>query len=131
MTTITREGVTGAGSGTSKRTTDSSGTPTTADKQHTMRRRILPEVSYRDAASNYKMAIVREKYLEDKLVEEHIKDIQSEILRNVDGAKHGEPLPLLRTYSLQGALIYFATTKNLATGSPLTSMEPTLGTNLS
>ena len=48
--------------------------------------RTLPEVSYRDAASNFKMAIVREKYPEDKLVEEDIKDIQSEILQNVDGA---------------------------------------------
>ena len=67
-----------------------------------------PEVSYRDATSNFKMAIVREKYPEDKLIEEDIKDIQSEILWNVDGAKPGEPLPLLRTYSLQeGALIYF------------------------
>ena len=54
------------------------------------------------------MAIVREKYPEDKLVEEDIKDIHSEILRNVDGAKPGEPLALLRTYSLQeGALMYF------------------------
>jgi hypothetical protein len=49
------------------------------------------------------MAIVREKYSE-----EDIKDIQSEILQNVDGTKPGQPLPLLRTYSLQeGALIYF------------------------
>ena len=41
-------------------------------------------------------------------VEEDIKDIQSEILRKVDGAKPGEPLPLLRTYSLQeGGFIYF------------------------
>ena len=53
------------------------------------------------------MAIVREKYPEDNLVEGDLKDIQSEILRNVDGAKPGEPLPL-GTYSLQeGALIYF------------------------
>ena len=52
------------------------------------------------------MTILREKYPEETLVEEDIKDIQSEILRNVDGAKPGEPL--LRTYSLQeGALIYF------------------------
>ena len=54
-------------------------------------------MSYRDAASNFKMAIVREKYPEDKLVEEDIKDIQSEILRNVDRAKPGKLLPLLRT----------------------------------
>ena len=33
------------------------------------------------------MAIVKEKYPEDKLVEEDIKDIQSEILRNVDGGQ--------------------------------------------
>ena len=76
--------------------------PTSAEKQPTRRRRTLPEVSYRDAASNFKMAIVRE---DDKLVEE---DIQSEILWNIDGAKPGEPLSLLRTYSLQeGMLIYF------------------------
>ena len=43
-----------------------------------------------------------------KLVEEDIKDIQSKILQNVDGAKPGEPLSLLRTYSLQEeVLIYF------------------------
>jgi hypothetical protein len=65
-------------------------------------------VSYKDAASNFKIAIVREKYSEDKLVEEDIKDIKTEILQKVDGAKPGKPLPLLRTYSLQeGALIYF------------------------
>ena len=82
--------------------------PTPAEKQPTKRNRTLPEVSYRDAVLNFKMAIVREKYLEDKLVEEGIKDIQSEILRNVDEAKPGEPLPLFRTYSLQEvALIYF------------------------
>jgi hypothetical protein len=82
--------------------------PTSAEKQPTKRHRTLPEVPYRDAVSNFKMAIVREKYPEDKLVEEYIKDIQSEILRNVVGAKPGEPLPLLKTLTLQeGALIYF------------------------
>ena len=40
---------------------------------------------------------IREKCPEDKLVEEDIKDIQSEILRNVDRAKPGKLLPLLRT----------------------------------
>jgi hypothetical protein len=54
-------------------------------------------VSYRDEASNFKMTIVREKYPEDKLFEEYIKIIQSEILWNVDEAKAGESLPLLRT----------------------------------
>jgi len=59
-------------------------------------------VSYQDAASNFKMVIVREKYPEDKLVEEDIKDIQSEILRKVEGPN------LENLYSLQeGALIYF------------------------
>ena len=81
-------------------------------------------MSYRDAVSNFKMTIVREKYPEDKIVEEYFKDIQSEILQNVDGAKPGKSLPLLRTYSLQES-------KNLATGSTLTSMEPNLGTSLS
>jgi hypothetical protein len=94
-------GATKAGSGTSKRTRNSSAMPTSAEKQPTKRSRVLLEVSYRDAASKFKMAIIREKYPEDKLVEEDIKDIQSEILQNVDGAIPGEPLPLPRTYSLQ------------------------------
>ena len=65
-------------------------------------------MSFRDASLNVKMTIVRVKYPEDKLVKEDIKDTRSEILQNVDGHKLGEPLPLLRTYSLQeGALIYF------------------------
>ena len=101
QTASTSEGQTGAGSGTSKRTRNSSVTPTSTEKQPTKRCRTLPEVSYRHAASNLMMAIIRKKYPEDKLVEEDIKDIQSEILRIVDGAKPGEPLPLLRTYSLQ------------------------------
>ena len=80
-------GATGAISGTSKRTRNCSGTQSPAEKQPTKRRIILPEVSYRDAALNFKMAIVTEKYPEDKLVEEDIKDIQSEILQNVDGGQ--------------------------------------------
>jgi hypothetical protein len=70
-------GVTWAGSGTSKRTRNSSGTPNSVEKQHTKRCRTLPEVSDREAVSNFKMAIAREKYPEDKLVEKGIKDIQS------------------------------------------------------
>ena len=62
-------GATGAGSGTSKRTRNSSGMPTSAEKQPKKRCRTLPELSYRDAVSNFKMAIIREKYPEDKLVE--------------------------------------------------------------
>jgi hypothetical protein len=80
-------------------------------------------VSYREAASKFKIASVREKYPEDKLVEEDLKDIQSEILQNVDMAKPGERVPLLRSI--------FVTTKNLATDFPLTSIEPNLGTTLS
>ena len=69
QTVRTSEGATGAGSGTSKSTINSSGTSTTSEKLPAKRRRNLPEVSYRDAASNLKMAIVREKYPEDKHVE--------------------------------------------------------------
>ena len=78
--------------------------PTPTEKQPTKRRRTLPGVSYRDVVSNVKIAVLREKYPVDKLVEEDIKDILREILRNVDGSKPEEFLPLLRT---EGALIYF------------------------
>ena len=71
------------------------------------------------------MAIIREKYPEDKLVEEDIKDIQSEILQNVDG-------PNLENLYLSSELLsIFVIIKILATGSPLTSMEPNLETSLS
>jgi hypothetical protein len=49
--------------------------PTPAEKQPTKRHRTLPEVSYRDAVLNFKMAIVRDKYPEDKIVEKDIKDL--------------------------------------------------------
>ena len=130
QTASTSEGATGAGSGTSKRIRNSSETLTSAEKRPTKRHSTLPEMSYKDAVSNFNMTIVREKYPEDMLVEVVIKDIQSEILRKIDGAKPRELLPLLRTYSLQEGAI-FVTTKNLATGFPLTSMEPNLGTSLS
>ena len=52
---------------------DSFRMPTSAEKQPTKKRRTLPGVSYRDAASTSKMAIVREKCPEDELVEEDIK----------------------------------------------------------
>ena len=59
---------------------------TSDEKQPTKRPNTLHEISYRDAASNFKMAIVRQKYPEDKHIEEDIKDINSAILRIVDGA---------------------------------------------
>jgi hypothetical protein len=52
QTASTSEGATGAGSRTSKRTRNSSGMPTSAEKKPTKRRRTVPEVSYRDATSS-------------------------------------------------------------------------------
>ena len=59
QTASTSERATGAVSGTSKRTRNSSGMPSSAEKQPTKRHRTLPEVSYKDAASNFKMAIIK------------------------------------------------------------------------
>lgn len=106
--------VSGAEPKTPKRTRSSTATPPSAGTQPVKRPKgIVPEVSYSEALATFKMAIVGTSYPDDKLIESDIGHIQAAILRGLDGAQSGEPLPLLRTFSLQdGALIYYCEDQN-------------------
>lgn len=96
-------------SGTTKRLRPTSETPP-AVRQNLKRPRGLskPGVSFRDVLTATKMAIIKEEYPEAKLDGEEVRDILKEILRKTDGILEGEPLPLLRNFTVQdGVLIYF------------------------
>lgn len=97
-----------AGPGTFKRTRTSVDTPPSDRGKPVKRPRgTEPGVSYREALSAFKMAIIGENHPEEKLIEEDIRLIQAVILGKLDEAPD-ESLPRLRSFSLQdGALVYY------------------------
>jgi predicted RNase H-like HicB family nuclease len=62
--------------------------------------------TYKEALTNIKIAILKETYPEDKLIEDDLSSILEELGRVLRGTPIGE-LPHLKSYRLEGAAIIY------------------------